>query len=190
MGTQLLKRSRRPGSPPRTAGGTGVRVSGRKKAGAEGDRPVCNAVQNEKTGETAPAWHRHFQTGSSKWKTRPRAVDEVEDLIGGDAAGIRGGEAVRWRSRPVRCGGGGGAWGSLPRRRMRGPRSSLAKECLPSVKDETSFYPRKQGESYIDFKSNPRRLPADVPVCQGRIFWRIRSGSRQKVGSRGFEPFF
>jgi hypothetical protein len=152
-----------------------------------------------------------------KWKNQPRDVDEVEDLIGGDAAGICGGGAVRWRSRPVRCGGGGGVWGgSLTRRRMRGPRSSLAKEGLPSVKGETSFYPRKHGFSEpcrraifplhcariaqllesvawtwyspwinlrpigkggshrafpsIGFKSNPRRLPANVTDCQGAIF--------------------
>ncbi len=95
-------------------------MSGQKKAGAEGDRPVCNAVQNEKTGDTAPAWHRHFQTGSSKWKTRPRDVDEVEDLIDGDAAGIRGGGAVRRRSRAVRCGGGGEAWRGVSLSRSQG----------------------------------------------------------------------
>ena len=81
-------------------------MNGRKKVGAVGDRPVCNAVQNEKTGETAPAWHRHCQTGPSKWIVHPRGVDEVEDLIDGEAAGIFGGVAVRWRSRPVRRGGG------------------------------------------------------------------------------------
>ena len=81
-------------------------MNGWRKAGAVGDRQVCNAVQNEKTGETAPAWHRHCQIGSSKLKPDPRGVDEVEDLIGGEAAEICGGEAVRWRSGPVRGGGG------------------------------------------------------------------------------------
>ncbi len=56
------------------------------------------------------------QTGPSKWKPDSRGVDEVEDLIGGEAAGICGGVVVRWRSRPVRRGGGGGVWGGcLPR---------------------------------------------------------------------------
>jgi hypothetical protein len=117
-----------------SSGGSGVRVNGRKKAGAEGDRPVCNAVQNEKTGDTAPVWHRHWQTGPSKVENRPRAVDEVEDLIGGDAAGICGGGAVRWRSRPVRCGGGGGVWGNLPRRMGSGARSSHAGKSLSPAK--------------------------------------------------------
>lgn len=56
-----------------------------------------------------------------------------------DAAMRSGGEAGR--SAAVAAEGHWG--GSLPRRRKRGPRSSLAKEGLPSVKGETSFYPRK-----------------------------------------------
>ena len=34
-------------------------MNGWRKAGAVGDRQVCNAVQNEKTGETASAWQGH-----------------------------------------------------------------------------------------------------------------------------------
>ena len=92
-------------------------MNGRRKAGAEGNPPVCNALRirrTVKTGETAPAWHRHCQTGSSRWISHPRGVDEVGDLIDGEAAGVGGGVAVRWRSRPVRRGGGGGAWGGRP----------------------------------------------------------------------------
>ena len=89
-------------------------MNGRRKADAVGDRPVCNTVQMVKTGDTASAWRSHYQTGPSKWKCHPGGVDEVEDLIGGEAAGICGGVAVRWRSRPVRRGGGGGDWGGCP----------------------------------------------------------------------------
>jgi hypothetical protein len=50
------------------SGGSGVRVNGRKKVGVEGDRPVCNTLQTMKTGETAPTWHGHYQTGSKSRK--------------------------------------------------------------------------------------------------------------------------
>ena len=119
-------------------------MNGRRKAGAEGNPPVCNALRirmTVKTGETAPAWRRHCQTGWSKWNCHPGGVDEVEDLIGGEAAGIRGGVAVRWRSRPVRRGGGvretPGEWGETHKAASRGntrqaPRRLVANRALTS----------------------------------------------------------
>jgi hypothetical protein len=50
---------------------------------------------------------------------------------------------------------------------MRGPRSSLAKEGLPSVKGETSFYPRRHGQS------EPCRLSLKTlfSIDQSRAHW-------------------
>ena len=54
-------------------------------------------------GIPAWAWQGHFQAGSSKWKMLSRdSADDVGDVIGGTAAGIRGVLVVRWRSRTVR----------------------------------------------------------------------------------------
>ena len=59
-------------------------------------------------GIPAWSWQSHLQAGSSKWKSPSRgSADDVGDVIGGTAAGIRGGLAVRRRSRTVRRGGGG-----------------------------------------------------------------------------------
>jgi hypothetical protein len=56
-------------------------------------------------GKPTWAWRSHYQAGSSKWQKHSRgSADDVGDVIGGTAAGIRGGLAVRRRSRTVRRG--------------------------------------------------------------------------------------
>ena len=149
-----------------------------------------------------------------KWKTQPRAVDEVEDLIDGDAAGMLWGrsgpvgEAGRSAAAVgVRFGEGypfPGVRGS-PQERSAVKRSAVIRARVTGLSPSKRNVEKPKAYEFVslqqqphvqnrlhDFlrsKSNPLQLPADEPVCQGRVFWRIRSGLRQLGYSQGSDPF-